>query len=132
VIDDVYFLTVEEVVAIHTDQIARYGGDSGLRDPGLLESAVHAAENVAAYAESFDLCDLAAAYIFHIAENQPFIDGNKRAALATGLVFLDQNGIGLDDPEERLYDVMIEIATRAIGKPEIAATLRSLIAPVSD
>ena len=61
-IDDVYFLTIEEVVAIHADQIAHYGGDSGLRDRGLLESAVHAAEHVAAYAESFDLCDLAAAY----------------------------------------------------------------------
>ena len=131
-IDDVYFLTVEEVVAIHADQIAQYGGDSGLRDRGLLESAVRAAENVAAYAESFDLYDLAAAYIFHIAESQPFVDGNKRAALASGLVFLHQNGIALEDPDERLYDVMITIATKATSKPEIAATLRSLIAPVSD
>jgi death-on-curing protein len=132
VIDDVYFLTVEEVVIIHADQIARNGGDAGLRDRGLLESAVYAAENVAAYGASFDLCDLAAAYIFHIAENQPFIDGNKRAALASGLVFLHQNGVGLDDPDERLYDVMIRIATKAIGKTEIATTLRSLAAPASD
>jgi len=132
VIDDVYFLTVEEVVAIHADQIANYGGDSGLRDRGLLESAVHAAQNVAVYAESVDLCDLAAAYVFHIAENQPFVDGNKRAALASGLVFLHQNGIAIDDPDERLYGVMIQIATKAIGKPEIATTLRSLIAGVSD
>jgi len=77
VIDDVYFLTVEEVVAVHADQIDRYGGDLGLRDRGLLESAVHAAQNVAAYIEDCDLCDLAAAYIFHLAENQPFVDGNK-------------------------------------------------------
>jgi death-on-curing protein len=132
VIDDVYFLTVEEVVAIHADQIARYGGDPALRDRGLLESAVHAAENVAAYAESFDLCDLAASYIFHIAENQPFVDGNKRAALASGLVFLHQNGVAIEDPDERLYDVMIGIATKSIRKPEIATTLRTLVAPVSD
>ena len=131
-IDDVYFLTVEEVVDIHADQIAHYGGDSGLRDHGLLESAVHAAENVGAYAESCDLCDLAAAYIFHIAENQPFLDGNKRAALASGLVFLHQNGVALDDPEERLYDAMIKIAAKAIRKPEIASTLRSLIVQISD
>ena len=131
-IADVHFLTVEEVEAIHADQIARYGGDPALRDRGLLESAVNAAENVAAYAESFDLCDLAAAYIFHIAENQPFVDGNKRAALASGLVFLYQNGIALDDPEERLYDVMINLATKVIDKPEIASTLRSLVASVSD
>ena len=130
--EDVYFLTVEEVFAIHADQIAQYGGDAGLRDRGLLESAVHAAENVAAYAESFDLCDLAAAYIFHIAENQPFVDGNKRAALASGLVFLHQNGIALEDPDDRLYEVMINIATKAIGKPEIATTLRSLATPTSD
>ena len=103
-IEDVYFLTVEEVVAIHTDQIERYGGDPGLRDAGLLESAVHAAQNVAAYVEACDLCDLAAAYILHIAENQPFVDGNKRAALASGLVFLHQNGSPVEDPEGLLYD----------------------------
>jgi len=101
VIDDVYFLTVEEVVAIHADQIARYGGDAGLRDRGLLESAVHAAEHVAAYGESFDL-------------------------------YNHQNGVGLDDPDERLCDLMIGIATKAIGKTEIAAILRSLVVPVSD
>ena len=100
-IEDVSFLTVEDVFAIHADQIAQYGGDPGLRDRGLLESAVHAAENVAAYAESFDL-------------------------------FLHQNGTALDDPDERLYDVLIEIATKAIDKPGIASTLRSVIAPVSD
>ena len=92
---------------------------------------MHAAQNVAAYIEDCDLCDLAAAYIFHLAENQPFVDGNKRAALASGLVFLHQNGVALEDPEERLYDVMISVAMKAIGKPEIATTLRLLIAPVS-
>ena len=97
-IDDVYFLTVEEVIAIHADQIARYGGDPGLRDRGLLESAVHAARNVAAYGESLDLCDLAAAYVFHLAENQSFIDGNKRAALASALVFLHQNDVSERSP----------------------------------
>lgn len=131
-IADVYFLTVEDVLAIHADQIERYGGDSGQRDLGLLDSAVHAAQNVAAYAEDWDLCDLAAAYVFHLAENQPFVDGNKRAALASGLVFLHQNGVEIDDPGELLYDVMIGAATKAIGKPQIAATLRSLIVPSSD
>ena len=93
-IDDVYFLTVEEVVEIHADQIDRYGGDAGVRDLGLLESAVHAARNVAAYGETCDLCDCRA-YLFHVAENQPFVDGNKRAALASGLVFLHQNGVAV-------------------------------------
>jgi len=127
VIGDVYFLTVEEVVAIHADQIDRYGGDGGLRDGGLLDSAVHAAQNVAAYVEDCDSCDLAAAYIFHIAENQPFVDGNKRAALASALVFLHQNGVELEDLRELLYDVMINAATKTIGKAEIASALRSLV-----
>ena len=56
---------------------------------------MHAAQNVAAYVAGCDLCDLAAAYIFHLAENQPFVDGNKRTALAGGLVFLHQNGVPL-------------------------------------
>jgi death on curing protein len=120
------------VVAIHADQIDRYGGDPGLRDRGLLESAVHAAQNVAAYGEGWDLCDLAAAYIFHLAENEPFVDGNKRAALASGLVFLHQNGVEVDDLRGQLYDVMIGAATKAIGKPQIGATLRSLVVPPSE
>jgi death on curing protein len=129
VIEDVYFLTVEEVVEIHADQIDRYGGDAGVRDLGLLESAVHAAQNVAAYGETCDLCDMAAAYLFHIAENQPFVDGNKRAALASGLVFLHQNGVAVEDPEGILYDTMIRVATKEIGKPRLASVLRSLLAP---
>jgi death-on-curing protein len=131
VIDEVYFLTVEEVVVIHADQISRYGGDAARRDTGLLESAVHAAENVAAYANDSDLCDMAAAYMFHIAENQPFVDGNKRAAVASALVFLHQNGIEVLDPGELLHDVMIKVATKEMGKPQIATALRSLIASSS-
>ena len=128
-IDDVYFLTVEEVVEIHADQIDRYGGDAGVRDLGLLESAVHAARNVAVYGETCDLCDMAAAYLFHVAENQPFVDGNKRAALASGLVFLHQNGVAVEDPEGTLYDIMIGVATKEMEKPGLASVLRSLLAP---
>ena len=76
---------------------------------------MHAARNVAAYGEACDLCDMAAAYLFHIAENQPFFDGNKRAALASGLVFLHQNGVAVEDPEGTLYDIMIGVATKEIG-----------------
>ena len=97
--DDVYFLTVEEVVEIHAEQIARYGGDAGVRDLGLRASAVHAARNVAAYGETYDLCDMAAAYLFHIGENQPFVDGNTRAGLTSGLVFLYQNRVVVEGPE---------------------------------
>jgi len=72
------------------------------------------------------LWDMAAAYAFHLAENQPFVDGNKRAALGAALVFLELNGIQVDDPEDRLYDAMIAIATHALDKKGLAATFREL------
>lgn len=125
--EEIYLLSVEEVVEIHADQIARYGGEPATRDEGLLASAVHASQNVAAYLEGADLCDMAAAYMFHIAENQPFVDGNKRTAVASTLVFLHQNGIEVMDPTEALFDAMIKVAEKVIGKSEIAVVLRELI-----
>jgi death-on-curing protein len=74
---------------------------------------------------------MAAAYMFHIAENQPFVDGNKRTAVASALVFLHQNGIEVLDPGEVLHDVMIRLATKELEKAQIAAVLRSLVASSS-
>ena len=98
------FLTVEEVVALHHEQIERYGGLGGVRDKALLESAV------AAPRSSFEgellhesVFHAAAAYAFHLAQNQPFLDGNKRTALAAALVFLDLNGYEVLDSEGSLY-----------------------------
>lgn len=76
-----------------------------------------------------DLFDQAAAYAYHLCENHPFIDGNKRAALATALVFLELNGVRLDDPEEELYELMMSVAKGETRKPEIARTLRKLAQP---
>jgi death-on-curing protein len=69
---------------------------------------------------------MAAAYAFHIAQNQPFIDGNKRTGLAAALVFLDLNGVNVEDPEGRLYSGMIDIADRRLDKTGLAALLREL------
>ena len=69
---------------------------------------------------------MAAAYAFHIAENQPFLDGNKRAALASALVFLKINGYKMLDPDGRLYDMLIDIANRTSDKSDLAELLRSL------
>ena len=121
------FLTLAEVVDIHNDQIKRYGGDAGARDLGLLESAISVPQ--AGFGGQFlhsSLFEMAAAYAFHISENQPFVDGNKRTALAAALIFLEMNGILIKDPKDRLYDAMIKLATHRLGKKALAALLEEL------
>lgn len=121
------FLEVEDVLDLHAQQLVIYGGGFGVRDRSLLESAV--AMPKAGFGGQFvhgDLFEMAAAYAFHIAQNQPFIDGNKRTALLAALVFLDLNGVVIKDPQEVLYDAMIAIAERRLGKVELAKVLREL------
>jgi death on curing protein len=121
------FLTVEDVIQIHDEQVAAYGGAAGVRDQGLLESAV--AMPRASFGEAYlheDLAHMAAAYAFHIAQNQPFLDGNKRTGLVAALVFLDLNGVTILDPQEKLYDAMIAIAERRMDKDGLAELLREL------
>ena len=121
------FLSVEDVIQIHDEQIAAYGGGAGVRDQGLLESAV--AMPRASFGEAYlheNLAHMAAAYAFHIAQNQPFLDGNKRTGLVAALVFLDLNGITVLDPQEKLYDAMIAIAERRMDKDGLAELLRGL------
>ncbi|MET0650274.1 MAG: type II toxin-antitoxin system death-on-curing family toxin [Pyrinomonadaceae bacterium] len=121
------FLSVEDVLQIHDEQITAYGGTAGVRDQGLLESAV--AMPRASFGEAYlheDLAHMAAAYAFHIAQNQPFLDGNKRTGLVAALVFLDLNGIIVLDPQEKLYDAMIAIAERRMDKDGLAELLREL------
>src|SRR5208282_2439667 len=92
------FLTLAEVVELHADQIQRYGGGDGIRDINLLISAV--AMPYASFSDQFlhaDIFEMAAAYAFHLSQNHPFIDGNKRTALASALVFLAMNGNTIDD-----------------------------------
>jgi death-on-curing protein len=124
------FLTVDEARDLHDDQLRRFGGSAGVRDLGALESAV--ATPASTFDGQFlheDLFHMAAAYAFHIAENQPFVDGNKRAALNAALVFLDINGWLVADPEMLLYDAMIAISSRSLDKTGLAELLRSLAQP---
>ena len=121
------FLSIDEVLDLHADQLRLFGGSDGIRDKGALDSAV------ATPASTFDgvflhegLFHMAAAYAFHIAENQPFIDGNKRTALNAALVFLDINGWIVSDPNERLYDAMLSIAIGLLDKRGLATLLQEL------
>jgi death-on-curing protein len=119
------FLEIEDVLQIHADQIERYGGLQGLRDLGLLTSAVAMAK--AMYVGMFlheDIYTMAAAYLFHITRNHPFLDGNKRAGAACALVFLDIHGIEVSAPEDDLYNLVIGVATGSVDKPTIAAFFR--------
>lgn len=124
---DPVFLDVEDVLLVHEEQLPRYGGSSGIRDPNLLESAV-ATPRATAGGEFLheSLFAMAAAYAFHIAQNQPFLDGNKRTGLLAAIVFLDLNGVAIADPEDRLYDAMIAIAERRLDKGGLAGLLEAL------
>jgi len=93
------WLTAKAVHAIHEELIARYGGVPGLRDGGLLESAVARPQNLAAYGRNTSVASLAAAYAWGLLRNHPFVDGNKRTALAAMVVFLELNGWELDCSE---------------------------------
>jgi len=121
------FLTLAEVVEIHMDQIKRYGGHAGIRDMGLLSSGISLPQ--ATFRGQLlhkDIYHIAAAYAFHISQNHPFIDGNKRTAIASALVFLELNGISLSDPEGILYDAMIKMASGKLSKEHFADILKSL------
>jgi death-on-curing protein len=127
-VSDPVFLDVDDVLLIHEEQLPRYGGSRGIRDRGLLESAVATPRATAGGEFTHeDLFAMAAAYAFHIAQNQPFIDGNKRTGLLAALVFLDLNGMVLNDPAGKLYDAMIAVAERRLDKPGLAALLRDLV-----
>jgi death-on-curing protein len=127
------FLEVDEVLALHEMQIERYGGSSGIRDRGLLESAVSMPQ--ASFGGVFmhkDLFEMAAAYAFHIAENQPFIDGNKRTALAAALIFLDWHSFDIVDTGDELYQAMIGLAERRLAKAGLAELFKKLSAPLQE
>lgn len=127
---DPEFLELEDVLDIHREQLARFGGRSGVRDAGLLDSAV--ATPRATFEGSFvhlDLFSMAAAYAFHIAENQPFHDGNKRTGLLCAVVFLEINGFIVEEPPLRLHDAMMAIAEGELDKRGMAELLRALSRP---
>src|SRR3954462_7303571 len=119
------FLTVEEVLEIHQDQIDRYGGAGGVRDMGLLESAVRApASTFGGHYLCGDLFGMAAAYLFHLVKNHAFVDGNKRVGTAAALTFLALNGVEIREDEPTFSDLVLAIATGAAGADEVAAYLK--------
>lgn len=124
----VQFLSVDDVLAIHENTIRHEGGLPGLRDPGLLESAVLMPQQQfgGEYLHS-GLAAMAAAYLFHITQNHPFYDGNKRAGVLAALIFLQLNGAeSLPDPQE-LEAMTLRVAASNCGKAELTQWLREQI-----
>jgi death-on-curing protein len=117
------FLSREAVDLIHEDSLRAFGGADGVRDENALESALAQPMHEHFYRQT-DLFAIAAAYAFHVAENQPYLDGNKRTGLLCALNFLAQNGMVSDQPVDDYYDAMIGIAEKRVDKAGLAALFR--------
>ena len=115
----------DAVMAIHRRQIAEHGGEDGLRDAGLLDSALNRPKNLLAYGDPKpDLPALAAAYAYGIARNHPFVDGNKRTAYVVCRTFLLLNGHDLDAPAPDKYLTFLKLAEGSLRENELADWLR--------
>jgi death-on-curing protein len=120
---DPIFLTLNDANRLHARSLAEHGGSEGVRDAGLVESALASAKNTYFYAHG-DVFDIAASYAFHLAEAQAFIDGNKRTAVAAALVFLAINGVYARPSTWHVYQAMIQIAEKKMSKTDLAAIFR--------
>jgi death-on-curing protein len=117
------FLSLDEVLAVHARSLAEHGGGDGIRDLGLIESALASAKNTFYYANG-DLFNVAATYAFHLAESQAFIDGNKRTAVTSAMIFLAKNGVYAQPPTWTLYSAMIDVAEKKKTKADLAEIFR--------
>jgi len=118
--------------ALHADQILEHGGSLGIRDEGLLESALARPQQKWNYEPDSDLATLAAAYALGVAKNHPFIDGNKRAALVAAYTFLAINGFELEIPETEAVSMILGTANGTLPEQDLAAWIRSHLIPWVD
>jgi len=115
------FLSFTEVLDIHQDQILRYGGDSGIRDIELLKSALGMPS--ATYGGQYlhtDIYEMAAAYLFHLVQNHPFVDGNERVGAVSALVFLILNDYDFEAPEDEFAEMVMSVARGKLDKADVA------------
>jgi len=121
------FLDLNHVLQTHHSLIETYGGAEGIRDVGLLHSAI--AMPQASFGGQFlhkDVFEMAAAYLFHIVQNHPFLDGNKRTGSAVAIIFLAINDVTIDADEDGVVDLTLAVAQGNMGKQEIAAFFRRI------
>lgn len=120
------FPTLDDIIESHQNQIDTYGGSHGIRDIGLLESAI--AQPEASFGGQYlhaDIFEMAAAYLYHLVMNHPFVDGNKRVGLEAALIFLEINNENLKASDQELVDLVLKTTAGQVGKREIAEFFRS-------
>jgi death-on-curing protein len=121
----IVWLLEETVIAIHQRQVSEHGGIEGLRDEGLLSSALARPQNLLAYAQPRpDLAALAAAYAYGIARDHPFADGNKRTALVAARTFLLLNGVNLEASQDEKYLTFFQLAQGTVTEEQLADWIR--------
>lgn len=122
----IHFLQLHHILRLHQSLIQHYGGSDGVRDMGLLDSAIAQPKAMFSgeYLHQWPY-EMAAAYMFHIVSNHPFVDGNKRTGAASAIVFLDINGIQIDNDEPGLVELTLKVATSQSSKAQIAAFFES-------
>ncbi|MBW0436031.1 type II toxin-antitoxin system death-on-curing family toxin [Leptospira yasudae] len=126
-LSSIRYLSYEEILYIHKNQIEEYGGSYGIRDKNLLESAI--SQPLSGFDNQefhIGLIQKAAAYLFYLCKNHAFIDGNKRVALASALIFLDLNGVEIEDQEDSLYELTIGVADGTVSLESIVKILEKL------
>lgn len=122
-------LTMEIVLEIHAEAIAQFGGSDGLSDRALLESAIAAPQASFGGESPFqDVVEMAAAYLFYLCSNQPFVDGNKRVALGSCLVFLQLNSLSPAPDGDDWENLTLAVAAGVLSRDEVTARLRKLVA----
>jgi death-on-curing protein len=131
-VDEPLWLSRPIVEALHADQVREHGGQLGLRDAGLLESALARPKNVWTYEPDADLAALAAEYGFGLARNHAFLDGNKRVAFVATNVFLIMNGLEIEAPEPQVVDTMLRVAQGDLDCDAFAAWIRTVSMPYKE
>ncbi len=131
-IEEVEWIEADITMAYHNRQIAEHGGTEGLRDEGLLLSALARPQNLNAYGEQVDLAALAASYAYGIAKNHPFLDGNKRTALVVSVAFLNLNGFDFDAEPSETYRVFYDLAQGSVSENELADWYRAIIYQIDE
>ncbi len=129
---EIIWLTADMILTLHNELIREHGGSPGLRDRGLLESALDRAKNMHAYVPDATLPQLAAACGYGILKNHPFIDGNKRAGFICVFTFLGVNGLHLHCPEEEAYRMTLDAASGDITEDEFVEWIARSVVPWND
>jgi death-on-curing protein len=126
--NDCLHLTLDIVLEIHAETIAQFGGSTGLRDRALLESAIAAPQaSFGGVSPLTDTVDVAAAYLFYLCSNHPFVDGNKRAALGACLVFLQLNGYRPAPDSDEWENLILAVSAGILSRAEVTTQLRTLV-----